>query len=248
MNINELKQDFDKYSNEWSNSSNYNNHIYNVFLDKVNQIEVLSDHDVLVAKHSLGFGERAFRYLWALVLSQMPQNGRFLEIGVYKGSILSLSQLISNELNLKIDSFGVTPLSNKGDKYSNYKEDDYRTAISFLYSLLNLSENNTTIIEGLSTDEKIKSQLLSMDLFDVIYIDGGHDYETVVSDINLCEKLLKSGGLLVMDDASSFLEFTNHSGFLGHREVGLAIQDRLDNNKNFEHLFACGHNRVWKKM
>ena len=142
----------------------------------------------------------------------------------------------------------MTPLNSIGDKYSNYVNDDYRNSISFLFSLLNLNENNTNIIKGLSTNEEVKQELLNMEKFDIIYIDGGHDYETVVSDIELCDKILKTNGLLIMDDASSFLNFSNHPGFLGHKDVGLAIKDSLDNNDNYKHLFACGHNRVWRKI
>ena len=248
LKIDELQEEFKKFSEEWINTSEYNNTIYNHFLNKVNNLEILSNHDEVVAKHSLGFGERAFRYLWALVFSQIPKEGRFLEIGVYRGSIISLSQLISNELSLNIKTFGVTPLNSIGDKYSNYVNDDYRNSISFLFSLLNLNENNTNIIKGLSTNEEVKQELLNMEKFDIIYIDGGHDYETVVSDIELCDKILKTNGLLIMDDASSFLNFSNHPGFLGHKDVGLAIKDSLDNNDNYKHLFACGHNRVWRKI
>jgi len=38
--------------------------------------------------------------------------------------------------------------------------------------------------------------------WDLIYIDGNHDYEIVLADYLLCRDHLASGGLLVMDDAS----------------------------------------------
>ncbi len=52
-----------------------------------------------------------------------------------------------------------------------------------------------------------------------------------------------------MDDASSLLSLSkNHPGFPGHEDVALAIRDDLDKRSNYKHLFACGHNRVWKKL
>ena len=57
--------------------------------------------------------------------------------------------------------------------------------------------------------------------------------------------MLKKGGYLVLDDASLFLE--NPFGrFLGHEDVCRAIKDTLDARTDLTHLFAVGHNRVWK--
>lgn len=249
LNIFKINNDFNKYSSEWIDAENYNEFIYNTFENETNNYDLLQKHVDIVSRYGLGYGEKAFRYLWLLIISQLPKNAKFLEIGVFKGSILALSQMISNSLNLNLISFGLTPLNNTGDKYSTYNKDDYEKAIAFLYEKLNLNMNNTKIIKGLSTDEKIKEKVLNEGPYDMIYIDGGHDYETVINDIELSDKILKINGFLIMDDASSFLNFkSNHKGFKGHQEVGLAIKDKIDKNLNYKHLFACGHNRVWIKL
>jgi hypothetical protein len=49
-----------------------------------------------------------------------------------------------------------------------------------------------------------------------------------------------------MDDASLFITDA-YGSFLGHPDVGKAIIDNLDNNPEFIHLYAVGHNRVWRK-
>ena len=249
IDINKINNDFIKFSSQWANTPSYNEAIYNIFEYETDSYDFLNAHVNIIAKYQLGYGEKAFRYLWFLVLSQLPKNGKFLEIGVFKGSILALSQMISNILNLQLTSFGLTPLNNTGDKYSVYNPDDYEKAIMFLYQELDLSLDNTRIIPGLSTDNKCKESAIKHGPYDLVYIDGGHDYETVVNDIELSDKILKTNGLLVMDDASSLLNFKfDHKGFKGHQEVGLAIKDKLDNNPQYKHLFACGHNRVWKKV
>jgi predicted O-methyltransferase YrrM len=108
--------------------------------------------------------------------------------------------------------------------------------------------DNTSIIEGLSTDQIVKQSAVDNGPYDIMYIDGGHDYDTVVNDIELSEKILKPGGILVMDDASSLLNLSpNHEGFTGHLDVGVAIRDHIDTKNIYKHLFACGHNRVWIK-
>lgn len=247
--LEKAKNDFQKFSKEWVNSKDYNAKIYSYFKDQVNFYPFLNDHNEIVTKYNLGYGEKAFRYLWFLVLSQIPKNGKFLEIGVFKGSILALSQVVSKQFNLNITSFGITPLNNTGDKYSNYINEDYEKSILFLYQQLGLDLFNTKIMHGLSTDESVKHLAKEHGLYDIVYIDGGHDYETVVNDIELTNKILKKDGLLIMDDASSFLEFNhNHEGFTGHKDVAQAIKDKIDVGDTYIHLFACGHNRVWRKI
>ena len=91
-----LSRDFEKFSKEWVNTPEYNLYIYDYFDQQVDAYSLLTNHNDIVVKYKLGYGEKAFRYLWALVLSQVPKDGKFLEIGVFKGSILALSQLISN--------------------------------------------------------------------------------------------------------------------------------------------------------
>jgi len=248
LNKNNLNKDFIKFSNSWVDTIEYNYKIYDYFENEVNNYESLLNHTEVVSKYKLGYGEKAFRYLWALVFSQIPEGGKFIEIGVFKGSILALSQLICKEMDVNISTFGLTPLNNTGDKYSIYDIDDYENAISFLYQNLGISIDNTFIIQGLSTDKIAKEKSINNSPYDIAYIDGGHDYDVVINDIDLCTEILKPGGLLVMDDASSLLNLgPKHKGFPGHKDVGLAIRDHIDTKDIYKHLFACGHNRVWIK-
>lgn len=249
LNLDKLKKDFDLYSLDWKNTIDYNEYIYSIFEKEVDAHESLLNHCKVITEYRLAFGEKAFLYLWPLVVSQIPDGGKFLEIGVYKGSILALTQLCSKELNKSLTSYGLTPLSNVGDKYSSYENSDYDNDISFLFHKLNLEIDNTIIIPGLSTDPIVKQSAKNEGQFDAVYIDGGHDYETVLNDIQFTDEILKPGGLMIMDDASSLLNLsTSHRGFPGHPEVAYAIRDDLDSRSNYKHLFACGHNRVWKKL
>lgn len=248
INVDKLREDFARFSAEWKNTPQDNKTIYNYFESQVNIYDFLKTHCEVITKGNLGYGETPFRYLWLLVLAQLENTGKFLEIGVYKGSILALSQMIAQELDIELDTYGLTPLDTTGDKYSVYTNDDYEYGVSYVYHSLGLSLDHTKIIHGLSTDDSIKQLAKENGPYDIVYIDGGHDYSTVINDINLCTDILKPYGFMVMDDASSLLNFDpSHPGFDGHKEVGLAIRDRLDGDDMYTHLFACGHNRVWVK-
>jgi hypothetical protein len=196
---------------------------------------------------SLGFGELPFSWHWYLLVNEMSSNFKFLEIGVYKGRVLALIQLLSNILNKNVQIWGVTPLSVDGDKYSNYDNDDYLKAIKFSFTNSSVSFENTQIIKGFSQNDDVINQAKENALYDIIFIDGCHDYEVVCLDIKNYSKMLKSGGFLVLDDASLYVP-NSYGQFLGHPDVGKAIADSLDNNPEFVHLYAVGHNRAWRKI
>ena len=193
-----------------------------------------------------GFGEEAFCWNWQLLVAAMPESFKFLEIGVYKGRVMALIDILSRRMNKNAALYGVTPLSDTGDKFSRYPKEDYAFAIESNFNKMGAKLDNLSIIKGFSTDERILGIAKSYAQYDIIFIDGCHDYEVVCDDIKNYVPMLKSGGYLVMDDASLFLE--NPFGrFIGHDDVCRAIRDNVDSNTELTHILAVGHNRVWRK-
>jgi hypothetical protein len=194
-----------------------------------------------------GFGEVAFSWNWKLLVDDMPNHFNFLEIGVYKGRVLSQIGMLTKLANKTSKIYGITPLSTVGDKYCDYVECDYLTEIKTNFLKNNGSTSNLNILNGFSQDESILNKIKNMEAFDIIFIDGSHDYEDVCNDIKNYLPYLKVGGYLVMDDASLYID-NPYGIFLGHPDVGRAIKDTLDTFNNFKHLYAVGHNRIWKKL
>ena len=217
--------------------------IYEEFKNNLQKIPIFYQH----FSNTNGFGELPFSWNWYIILQEMPEEFKFLEIGVYKGRLLSLIKLIANMLNKKSIIYGITPLDNVGDKYSTYETDNYLNAIknAFLYNQLDM--DNVTIIKGLSQDKDVLDMVQKNDLYDIIFIDGCHDYEMVCQDIINYIPFLKQNGYLIMDDSSLYIK--NPGGdFKGHPDVGQAIIDILDKDTRMSELYACGHNRVWIKI
>jgi hypothetical protein len=224
-------------------SQDKNHVIYNEFNNNLQTMPILHQH----FDKTQGYGELPFSWNWNLIIKTMENDFNFLEIGVYKGRILTLISLLSKLQNKTCKVTGITPLKNVGDKYSVYDVDDYLSAIQRGFSNLNLPMDNVNIINGLSQDEEVLNIIKEMELFDIIFIDGSHDYEVVCADITNYIPFLKNDGYLVMDDSSLYIE--NPGGkFKGHPDVGKAIIDVLDKDTRMTELYACGHNRVWKKI
>ena len=120
----------------------------------------------------------------------------YLEIGVHNGS--SMSYVVSNDK--KINCYGIDLFE---DTWGGYKTVD---KINLPRTKSNIEKNNKCsnieLIKGNSfssdTITKIKSVL--KDKVDVLFIDGDHSYTGVKNDFLNYSNLVKSNGLIILDD------------------------------------------------
>ena len=227
--------------------------IYELFEKKIKRYN-LNNKNILQKHHNITketWHELVFSYMWLLLVKNVPNNFKFLEIGVFKGRVISLIQLLNKHLNKNGTIIGITPLSTTGDKYSTYKNTDYYNCIKRNYKLLKLNTNNINIINGYSQDQHIIKK--ANDLYDIIFIDGCHDYEIVCKDIDNYSVMIKKNGYLVIDDCCCYIEFpySKHKEkgipYYGYPDVSQAVKDKIDLTK-FKFLFAISHNMVWQKI
>jgi hypothetical protein len=167
-----------------------------------------------------------------------------LEIGVYRGSTLSLFGLIAKHINLKSDLHGISPFTAVGDSVSTYISDlDYKFDIYKNFDHFQLDK--PILHDGLSNEPNMITVIESAQ-WDLIFIDGNHDEQVVRQDLLNSIENLAEGGVIVIDDSALY---TDYSGFYfstnGHPGPS-CIADEFLAKGVLKEVLSCGHNRVFQ--
>ena len=75
------------------------------------------------------------------------------------------------------------------------RQDPY--SIEAVEDLLKKFKNNVHLIKGNSNNLLKK---IDMSKIDYVFLDGGHDYETVKNDLNNCSEVIENNGTVLCDD------------------------------------------------
>jgi hypothetical protein len=205
----------------------------------------ISAHRLYFQKRRRGFGENPFHVMWFLLLREFkPSN--FLEIGVFRGQTISLASLCARLLNLRSEVYGISPFSPAGDSVSRYRTDvDYLEDTLANFDHFGLAHPH--LLKAYSTDGAA-TELVSSKAWDMIYIDGNHDYEVARKDWELCSHHLKDGGVIVLDDSALATAFHPPAcaATRGHPGPSQLAQE-IDPSR-FKEILQVGHNRVFQKI
>jgi hypothetical protein len=190
-----------------------------------------------------GFGEDAFHTMWwRLVCRFRPKN--FLEIGVYRGQVLSLVALLSKLERMDCAVTGISPFSSVGDSVSCYRNDvDYR--LDTLFHINHFDLPAPTLIKAYSTDPEALAVIASRK-WDMIYIDGNHDYKIVVKDWEACSNAVKLGGTIILDDSGLSTSYQPPAFATGGHPGPSRLASEIDRSM-FQEILQVGHNRVFQK-
>lgn len=191
-----------------------------------------------------GFGEDAFHAMWHDILKEYRPR-HLLEIGVYRGQVISLWSLLAKHLDIVCDIHAISPFTSAGDDVSVYISNlDYYDDVHQNFSHFQLCMPH--LHKGFSTDPEM-IDVISSRQWDLIYIDGSHDYEVVKSDFQNCSKMLSKNGLIVLDDSAvgTAYEAPIYSSN-GHPDPS-RVAAEID-PAGFKEILSVGHNRVFKKI
>ena len=139
----------------------------------------------------------------------------FLEVGVFHGVTARnvcelLYQIHGNDFQyIGLDLFEMTSENTSevipNTQFSNplkkfyfkfiKRQDPY--SISAVQDLLKKFQNNVNLIKG---NSNIILKKIDMSKIDFVFLDGGHNYETVLNDLNCCNEVIKNNGVILCDD------------------------------------------------
>ncbi len=200
-----------------------------------------------MSKYKFYFRKSSFKkdlkngeYLLKLISELKPKN--FLEIGVLEGvtsrNVCELLNKINNG-NFKfigIDLFGEDVAVNNSEEFTpiSYK---IKNPLKWIYfrlilkmepnskecveHLLRKFKNSVKIFKGYSKDILGKIDIKDIDL---VFLDGGHRYETVREDLNLLLINLKKNSIILCDDYN-----------VSHYGVKKAVDEIKDSHDFFDH-------------
>jgi len=205
--------------------------------------ENIVEHRNYFKQEQRGFGEDALHSMWIKIFSAYKPK-LALEIGVYRGQIITLWGLICRMQNFECEIHGISPFSPANDTVSEYLQDlDYYQDV--LNSFNNFNLTPATLITAFSNDP-IGIAYIKSKNWDLIYIDGNHDYEVVFNDYKISKDALSLGGILVLDDSSLYTEFNPPKfAFAGHPGPSRIVRDFA--MKEMKFIGGVGHNNIFMK-
>lgn len=230
-------------SSEWVDNPEFHQYIHEIFTKYMEDNPKLREHRFWVKSNHFGFGEDSFHWLHKLIVDEMPDSFKFLEIGVFRAQTLSLYRLLADMAGKKVQRFGVSPM----DSSDGHWESDYFYDVAKLHQHFNIKKDYS-IYHGSSTDAKIIEKAKETAPYDILYIDGGHTREVVDSDLLHYSPLVKKGGYLLIDDAcNDFKMFFGY--FQGIQPVTDAVLEweKTEIGQEFEFVFNVVHNRLYRR-
>ena len=258
---------FEQLVADYQNTAEHNDSMFKKMTDLAWSDPILSAHRRYVEDNKLGFGDAAFHAMWLRLLNAAGQrfgSPRAMEIGVFKGQIISLWALIAKHWTIHLRISGITPLKGRPMPQSRiltwlryrldrafreemqngnfYPNDDYEDAIRQLFDHFDVNYSSVTLHRGLSTDQSVVERLAN-ETFHILNVDGDHAYDGALHDFTVYGPKVVSGGWLVADDSGCALP--GHLFWKGHPSVSRAAE--ILPTLGFKNVLNVGHNRIYER-
>ena len=81
--------------------------------------------------------------------------------------------------------------------YFNYIKKQNSYSIEAVEDLLKKFKNNVSLIKG---NSNIILEKIDMSKIEYVFLDGGHDYSTVINDLSSCSEVIQNNGVILCDD------------------------------------------------
>jgi hypothetical protein len=140
--------------------------------------------------------EKQYLYL----LENTPEGGVFVELGTWKGK--STTFLVTEMINKgrKINFYAIDLFKNDPNIKDKKEIDAYGKEFSILDEYKNNTKHITNYYNTIVSDSSKAASLFEDASVDVIFIDAGHTYDAVKSDIINWLPKIKKGGIIAGHD------------------------------------------------
>jgi len=121
-----------------------------------------------------------------------PNEGHFVEVGVWKGKSAAYMgvEIINSNKNIRFDC--IDPFIPVGDEMPEFKITHEELKNTFI--------NNMKPLEGhynlITTESPRCAEMYKDKSIDFVFIDGDHSYDAVIKDIKAWLPKIKTGGIL----------------------------------------------------
>jgi hypothetical protein len=259
---------FDCLVSDYRNTAEHNDRLHQACTEATWADPVLSAHRRHIEENRLGFGDPAFHSMWLTLLKAATQRfgtPRMLEIGVYKGQVISLWALLALKLNLDVSISAISPLAGQPQPHSKwrarllyrvsrrfreqvnngnfYEDADYEGAVRGLFAHWKIDFGRVAMHRGFSTDEKLLHALRG-EIFHIVYVDGDHTFAGARHDFLTFGPKVALGGWLVADDAAT--DLPGSVFWKGHYAVTEAA--KILPSLGFKNVLNVGHNRIYERV
>lgn len=263
----DLAAAFHRRVRAYENTAEMNDRIFEEFTAATWNDPLLAAHRRHVEAHQLGFGDAAFHAMWLSLLAAAVERFGWidaLEIGVFKGQVISLWSLLAQRRHLSVRVHAITPLAGQplpstrwwrsllyrlSSRFRErvttgdfYPQENYESIVRQHFCHHGLSFDDVRLVRGLSSAPEVQATVQG-ERFHVVYIDGDHTFNGVMGDIRAYAPKIALGGWLVMDDAAHDLPGTKF--WKGYESVARACQSLPE--RGFANVLNVGHNRIFER-
>lgn len=260
--------EFERQVAAYENTAAVNDRVFADYTAATLADPLLARHRAHVERHQLGYGDPAFHALWQqLLASAQAKFGRVdaLEIGVFKGQVISLWALLAHQHGWNVRVHAISPVSGqpmppqgwwRSLRYrlsarfreqvsvgNFHPEEDYERILRTHFDAHGLSFDDVRLVRGFSTDPTVRAAVAA-ERFQILYIDGDHTLAGASADIEYYAPKVVPGGWLVMDDAAFDLPGTTF--WKGFEPVARACRSLP--NLGFKNVLNVGHNCVFQRI
>jgi cephalosporin hydroxylase len=182
-----------------------------------NSLEILRNIDSLMVGHTF---HHHYHILYD-IRNTIDKKCTYVEIGAFSGGSAAL--MASHKLKTDVISIDLGYPISPNVVYENVQK-------------FKNEDNSFTYIQGNSTYKETINRLeevLNGGYVDILFIDGDHSYNGVISDFNLYDTYVSKGGYIVFDD---YLD-SEHSP-----EVKIAVNDLVEKIKDTYEIIGTFEN------